>query len=414
MTENVSADSSRQPFRWVILAGVWLTYFCFGLTTVTLAPLVNVVGQDLGLGHAQMGVVLGGWQLIYIATAIPSGLVLDRIGPRRAIVLATLIIALSGGLRAAAEGYLSLFLAVAVFGFGGPMISIGSPKLISLWFEGKERGFAMGIYITGPVLGSVAGLSLTNSVLMPALDGSWRSVMLVYAAVVVAAAAAWWLLTAHPSAQAMERRIATAKHEPQLRAFASLLRVPSVQVLLAMAIGIFFFNHGLNSWLPEILRSHGLTAAEAGYWASLPALVGVAASLTIPRMATPQRRLAILGVLITAGGFATLLLHGVDGFPLVAGLITQGIARGGLMTVAVLTLIEVREVGPSRAGLAGGMFFAAAEIGGVLGPVSIGVISEATHGFTVALWTVTVVCAVLLALLAVLRRLMTRGVAADA
>ncbi len=404
MSDSISP--SCHPFRWAILAGVWLAYYCFGLVSVLIAPVVNTVAVDLGLDRAQMGTVLGGWQLVYIATAIPCGILLDRVGPRRAIALAVLIIAASGALRAFAQGFVSLLLAVGVFGLGGPLISVGAPKLISLWFEGRERGFAMGVYITGPVLGSVVVLSSANSIVLPLVGGDWRAAMLFFAAGVLVAAVAWWAVTAHPLARSVEGRLAAGGREPQLKAFGELLQVPAVRLLLLMSIGIFFFNHGLNNWLPEILRSGGMTLSEAGYWASVPALVGIMSALVVPRLAIPSRRLQILLGLILSGMVATLLLHGVSEPVLALGFLAQGIARGGLMTVAVLTLIEIREVGPGRAGLVGGMFFAAAEIGGVLGPLSIGVVAEMTGGYQAALWMVTAVCAALVLLVLRLRVLM--------
>ena len=402
-----AADGPQEPghpYRWVMLAGVWLAYYCFGLTIVTIAPLVGPIGRDLGIDHAQIGTVMGAWQLVYIASAIPLGVFLDRVGPRRALLTALAVIATSAALRGIADGYLSLFLAVAVFGLGGPLVSVGAPKLISLWFNTVQRGTAMGIYVTGPALGAMTGLSLSNSVLMPLFGGDWRAVIFCYAAFVVLAAAAWLVLTAHPASREMERRIAAEPREAQLRVFADLIRIPAVRVTLVMAIGIFFFNHGLNNWLPEILRSHGMSPSEAGFWASVPTLVGVASSITIPRLATPPRRMKILFGLFVSAAAATLLLHVAGGAVLAAGLVCQGIARGAMMTLAVLTLLDVPEVGAKRAGLAGGLFFSAAEIGGVLGPVTIGVISESTGGFGAALAMLTAICIALVGLLGLLRR----------
>ncbi len=397
-------QESGHPYRWVMLAGVWLAYYCFGLTIVTIAPLVGPIGRDLGLDHAQIGTVMGAWQLVYIASAIPLGVFLDRVGPRRALLTALAVIAASAALRGVAAGHLSLFLAVAVFGLGGPLVSVGAPKLISLWFNTVQRGTAMGIYVTGPALGAMTGLSLSNSVLMPLFGGNWRAVMFCYAAFVVLAAAAWLVLTAHPASREMERRIAAEPRESQLRVFADLVGIPAVRVTLVMAIGIFFFNHGLNNWLPEILRSHGMSPSEAGFWASVPTLVGVASSITIPRLATPPRRMKILLGLFLSAAVATLLLHVAGGVVLAVGLVCQGIARGAMMTLAVLTLLDVPEVGAKRAGLAGGLFFSAAEIGGVLGPVAIGLISDASGGFGVALAVLTAICIALVGMLGLLRR----------
>ena len=62
------------------------------------------------------------------------------------------------------------FIGRGFFGLGGPLISVGAPKLISIWFNERERKLAMGIYITGMALGSTTVLSITNSVIMSLME----------------------------------------------------------------------------------------------------------------------------------------------------------------------------------------------------------------------------------------------------
>lgn len=388
-----------------MLFGAWSIYFCFGLIAAATAPLVGPITSDLGLSSSEMGSVFGAWQLVYIVSAMPCGALLDRFGPRRAIAAAAVIIALSGAWRGLAGGGLDLFLAVALFGVGGPLISIGAPKVIALWFEGAERGLAMGLYITGPALGNIAALSLTNAVAMPLLGGDWRAVMMAYAAAALLGAAVWAVVSAHPASRAMERRLAAEPARSQLEVFAALARLPTIQVMLAIGLAVFFINHGFMNWLPEMLRSRGFAPADAGFWASLPVAAGIAGSLLIPRFASPARRLPILLTLFVAVGLATQLLHATATPTLALGLILQGVARGAMMTVAVLTLLELRSVGPRNAGAASGLFFSAAEVGGVLGPVAIGVLYDATGGFDAGLNLLCAVAAALVALGLLLRRL---------
>lgn len=407
---NRSADAAAvlpasDPYRWAMLAGVWLLYFCFGLVAAAMAPLVKPITEDLGLSHSVMGGILGAWPLIYIASAIPCGALLDRVGARHALLLAILVIGLSGMLRGVAAGPASLFLAVGLFGLGGPLISIGAPKLISQWFEGEERGLAMGIYITGPAVGGIVALSLTNSVLMPLAGENWRTVLYAYGGFVLCCSLVWLAVGAHRTARAAERQEAAEAKRPQLQVFAELIRLPAVQLVLLMSIGIFFFNHGLNNWLPEILRSGGMSATAAGYWASIPTAVGIAGALAIPRLAVPERRLPILLALFVCAGLAALLIQGAMGPGLAFGLVLQGLARSSMMTIVVLVLMETRGVASQSRGLAGGLFFSAAEIGGVLGPLSVGLIADATGGFQAALLLMTGICAVLVLLLARLWRL---------
>ena len=156
-----------------MLAGVWLAYFSFGVVQGGIPPLVTPVSQDLGLSRSAMGTVLGAWPFVYILVAIPAGALIDRFSLRLTIASGVALIALSGLLRSIATDYPTMLIAVMVFGIGGPFISIGAPKLISIWFNAHHRGRAMGIYLTAPALGRILVLSTSNSILMPMFGYSW-------------------------------------------------------------------------------------------------------------------------------------------------------------------------------------------------------------------------------------------------
>lgn len=387
--------TATSPYRWAILGGVWLVYFCFGMTTASMAPLVAPISRTLGLSHAAMGSVLGAWPLVYIAAAIPCGAVLDRIGARWALLFASLIMMLSAALRSLASGHAELFLAVALFGLGGPLVSIGAPKLIALWFTGKDRGLAMGIYITGPALGAVVALSATNGLLMPAMDNDWRQVLRIYGALVLVSGLIWFWIASHPVSRTLEHRL-QATGGRSWRVFVDLVELPAVRLVLLMSVGIFFYNHSLNNWLPEILRSGGMDPVRAGFWASMPTGISVLAALTIPRLAVSQRRLWILVALFAGAAAATMLLHGTIEPLLATALVLQGLARGAMMVIAVMILLDRPEVGARNAGAAGGLFFSAAEIGGVLGPLAIGFVSDLSGGFALSLYMLSAVMIILI------------------
>jgi len=176
MTDDPDPRPAPSAYRWAMLGGVWLVYYCFGLTTAAMAPLVSPITAELGISNSTMGLILGAWPLVYIAAAIPCGMLLDRLGARMALTIAAFVMGASGAARGLAGNEALLFAAVGLFGIGGPLVSIGAPKLIAERFEGADRGTAMGIYITGPSLGAITALSLTNSLLMPLTGQNWRMV----------------------------------------------------------------------------------------------------------------------------------------------------------------------------------------------------------------------------------------------
>ena len=142
----------------------------------------------------------------------------------------------------------------------------------------------MGIYVTGPGIGAIVGLLLTNAVLLPALDNDWRQVLRLWGCFTLIAALAWFVISARLTmAPSHLRKLQTTD-----LGLLPLLRHPVVRLLLLMSIGVFAINHGIGNWLPELLRASGRTITEASHLAALMVLVSVVSALTIPRLATRQ------------------------------------------------------------------------------------------------------------------------------
>ena len=383
-----------------MLAGVWFCYMTFGLSMASLAPLVREIESDLDFSHSAMGTVLGAWQFVYIFAAIPCGILLDRIGARWGLAIGALIIGLSGIFRGFAEEYIDLLIAVALFGLGGPLISAGAPKVVSERFEGKDRGLAMGIYITGPGIGAVTALLLTQPLILPWLEGNWRALLQIWGGVSLAAGL-FWLLVAKES----PRTPNSIEGQSIMSGLVELLRIPAVRVILLMSVAVFSINHGMGNWLVEILQSFGADASRASALATIPVVVGILSALTLPRMAVGSRRFSVLILLFSCSALASLaLLSQPAGVWLYLALIVEGIAAGSMMTVLVLTLVEVPGVGDKRAGTAGGLFFSAAEIGGVGGPVLLGILFHAQGRFSSGLMVLALLGFLLVASVFPLRR----------
>jgi cyanate permease len=121
-------------------------------------------------------------------------------------------------------------------------------------------------------------------------------------------------------------------------------------------------------------------------------VIGIFGALVFPRLAIPERRMTILAALFLAQLLAPLCIAWGDA-ALSFGLVFQGLARGTLSIVVVLVMMELREVDSTRMGAAAGMYFTAGEIGGVLGPLTIGTFYDATGGFAASLYFLAALCA---------------------
>lgn len=392
------AEGTQSGYRWVMLALVWLLYASFGLVRQAPAPLVEPIVQDLQITYTQMGTILGAWPLLYIAVAYLAGTMLDRIGLRRALVLGALVMAVSGLLRAFAGDFNTMFLAVALFGIGGPTISVGAPKLIAIWFRGRERGTAAGIYTTGSVLGGVAALTTANALVLP-LTGSWRATLFVYGVVALGAALLWALLARDPTGQQTMDKDAQGR-KSGLR---DLLRVRNVQLVLVMAFAALVTNHGITNWLPVLLQRGGMTPTEAGFWAAAPHVAGAVAVLFLPRLAPPGQHRVMIAAMLAIAALSTIGLLLASGPLLTAALLLHGIARATLTPLLMLVLIETPEVGPAHMGAAGGLYFTVGEIGGFAGPFLLGLLFDLTGTFAAGILFLTVLNVAMIAVTPFLR-----------
>jgi cyanate permease len=364
----------HKPYRWLMLALLWFLYFSFGVVARSAAPLVTPMIRDLHMSYGQMGLVLGSWQLTYIAFAITAGVIMDRWGVRKSIFAGALVIGLSSGLRFFSMGFITLLFFVALFGIGGPMISIGAPKTISLWFRGKERGTAVGIYTTGPWIGGMIALAATNGVVLPLTGHSWRLAFVCYGAMTCGFAGLWLLLARDADPEGSLERFST------INVLIRLLKVRNVWIILLSGLLAFAIMHGYTSWLPKILENAGMSPAMAGVASAAPFLASIPAVLIIPRLTPPPLRGRIIALLALLAGLAIMWVVAAD-LPLTIGLLLFGATGSCLFPLLVLVLMETPEVGSKYLGSAAGVFFCVAEIGGFFGPFIVGFLVDLTGNF---------------------------------
>jgi cyanate permease len=376
-TANATATSGKSDsrYRWVMLALVWLPYAAFGMVSRSIAPLVTPILSDLNMSYSQMGLVLGSWQLTYILVGIMAGTITDRLGVRRAVFAGAVIMALSAVLRYFVTGFVPLLLTVALFGAGAPLVTIGAPTAISQWFSGKSRGTAVGIYTTSPSVGGLFALAATNSLVMPLAGFSWRLTFVYFGLATLVIGVVWFIWARDAQPRGVTGRQGTGQM------FLRLVRVTRIRVILIAGLLAFATSHGLSNWLPKLFETRGMTPSESGFLASVPMFTGVFSVLIVPTL-TPARLRRIAVAALAAGTLLSVTLLALSSRgAMYCALVLFGLAAFGIFPVLMLMLMDSPEVPSESMGLASGVFFAVAEIGGFSGPLLMGTLYDLTGSF---------------------------------
>jgi cyanate permease len=390
--------SQPSRYRWIILALAWLVYFAFGLILSSMPPLVNVIAADLTLTYSEMGVILGSVILMYVPLSVPVGVGIDRFGQKKMITFGILLISFSAILRSVVFNFETLFLVVFLFGFGGPTVSVGLAKVVSSFFEGRERGLASGIYMTGVACGSALALALTNSLVIP-LVGTWRNAFSFYG-IIGLFIALGWIILARESSTSSER---TNESRPIMKMVQNLLGSKNVWMVAIIGSTTFLVFYGFGNWLPTLLEGKGMSPVDAGYLASIPTWVGLIGSAIIPGIALAGSRKPIIEASLLIEGVTMYMVGISSGSLLLVSLVIFGIISGAMMPLMLVVMMDLPEVGSEYTGIASGLFFAIGPSLGFVGPILVGNLKDLTNSFVPALFLLTIVVEVMIVLVLFLK-----------
>jgi len=155
MHETVRPEPSR-PFRWLVLIFVSLAmagnYYIYD----SINALERIFIDHLGFSATQFGWLNASYSVAAVATLLVGGVIIDRIGTKRAILGFALVCLLGAGITAARGSAVTMIVGRSVLGLGAESMIVAVTTALAKWFKGKELSFAFGINLTIARLASVA------------------------------------------------------------------------------------------------------------------------------------------------------------------------------------------------------------------------------------------------------------------
>ena len=174
---------------------VWLAIAGIGCCVAMSMPQVHIVAYcvDLGYGSARGADMLAIMTVCGIVSRVGSGLIADRIGGIRTLLLSSMLQAVALLLYLVSDKLTSLYLVSALFGLvqGGIIPSYG--VIVREYFPPQEAGTRMGIAISATIAGMALGGWMGGALFD--LTGSYHAAFLNGIAFnILNGAIAWWLL----------------------------------------------------------------------------------------------------------------------------------------------------------------------------------------------------------------------------
>lgn len=406
------------PRRWAILVALCAALLVIVIDNTVLHVAVPAIGDAFDASTDQLQAVIDAYVVVFAGLLITAGVLSDRYGRRRTLVVGLLVFGAASALAAAAPSVWWLIATRALMGVGAALVMPATLAVLVVVFPERERprAFAMWSAVAsvgmaaGPLLGgalvdmwSWAGVFLINvPVVAVALFGVVRLVpetraadgrgLDLYGTVLVTAGMTglvWALIEAPaygytapavPAGAAVavmaligfgvrQRRSATPMVDLRLYRDRRFSGAGFAVAVMTIATGSTLFV--LSQYLQLVL---GYSAFETGL-AAVPLAAGVVAGSTVGGRAPARlgaRACIVAGFAVTAAGFVVLAsLSEGSGYATVSiGLGLAGLGSGIAGPSATSTVLGA--VPPERAGMGSALNDTHQQLGIALGVAGLG------------------------------------------
>ncbi len=351
---------------------MWAPIFC-------VPPMEPLIKEHLLLTHTQTSLLLSAPVLMLVVTAIPAGLVSDRVGIKKTIGIGLIIMAAGAVLRSTASDFISLLAYTFIFGFGFGWTFPNLPKLVSIYFGKDKANVGMGIVNSGFPIGTALGLAITVPIILPIAE-TYQGVFLIWSIPAIIAAVSWWILIRQP--------ISKSSHiEQPSTSITSFRSAFSNKHLLLVAVLMFIqqlTSWNWNGWAPVMMMLKGASPSLAGLIASVTIWAILPTFLLVPRLSHRiglRKPFLLVPSIVLAIAFWVAKYITINTSWFLMALV--GVATGTrFITLMALPLELTHE---SEVGMASGMLLSIGFAGGVIGPLIGGRVLDTTQNLDLSL-----------------------------
>jgi MFS transporter, ACS family, glucarate transporter len=317
--------------HWIVVGTFFLSMLLY-VDRILISVAKTDVATSLSLTDKQMGWVLSIFSLGYALFQMPSGWAADKFGARRVLSLIVIAWSLLTALTGWAWNFISLLVIRFMFGVGESGAYPGINRVVFSWIPVQERGTVTSINFSAGRVGAAFALPMVAWLIK---TFGWRESFALLGGMGIIWAIVWWLWfrnepTEKPSISPSEldfilkNRQQSATTTYQELPLSILTASRNMHILTAQYFASNFTFFFCLTWLfPHLKTRFSLDSVEAGFYASIPLILGIGGNLIGGRMVdylfkqnrliASRRYAAVIGFSISAiGVFMSAYAHTVQ------------------------------------------------------------------------------------------------------
>lgn len=375
-------------YAWVIVAtGTLCIVACLGFGRFALGMLLPSMASTLKLTYSQIGFISTGNFVGYLAAVLFCGRIAGRIGSRRLIVAALIVISASMALISQSSSFIAILVLYLLTGMGSGAANVPVMGLITSWFDRTIRGRAAGFVVIGSGFAIIISGKLIPFVNKLVGTEGWRTNWLILAgAIAVIALIGHLFLRNKPEDKGLSPLGSEGKDiTPILRKDVDTKSIYRNKTLYLLGAIYFLFGYTYVIYatfiVTTLVKERGFSEALAGNFWSWVGFLSLFSGPVFGSLSDKLGRkaglmivfsLQTLAYLLVAANLPPLFLYLSIGF--------YGIVAWSIPSIMVAAVSEY--VGVDKALAAFGFITFIFGLGQITGPSIAGVLAEKTHSFS--------------------------------
>ncbi len=372
--------------RWYVLILTMLTYgIVTGAARMCLPVLFKEISDDLGLSIVAIGAVWGMDPLAGIFIGLPGGLLADRFGVRRTLVVVCILGGIFCGLRGISIDFITMAATMFLFGLMAAAMPSIVPKMTADWFSGRRLGMANALLNVAWSIGAMVATMFSATVFSPWLGG-WRYVMWLYGVPSVILGLLWLTTVREPDFDKSGDFTPVIK-VPFREALSKVVRMKEVWIMGFIAFAQWGAGMGYVGYLPLYLRDIGWTPASAD--GAITVVSGITSLGVIPMVMLSDKlgsRKVVVVLSAATLALSLVLLPLVNTLGVWILLIAGGFLRAGMSALFNVIIFEIKGVGGTYGGTATGLASTISMVGAFLAPPLGNSLADINPGYPFFFW----------------------------
>ncbi|UWP58484.1 MFS transporter [Ruminococcus gauvreauii] len=263
-------EKTKDSRRWLLLLLMLAAFAVTFMTRFVWSPLNTTVTEELGLSNVAAGSFMSAFFIGYVITQIPGGTLADRFGVKYVLSAGVLVTGLASIGMSFITDYTQGMICRVITGLGAGVVMACCSKVISEYFEQKDRGIAFGILLVGPTVGLTVANKLGARLLV---DYSWQAAFRVVGYIAIAIAILIFVTVKNIKSEAIGQKVTL---------LTGLKIVFTTRNLVCVCFAGFFYmflNLGVSTWANTYLGSIGYETVQAAGVMSIYSIGGIIGSL---------------------------------------------------------------------------------------------------------------------------------------